>query len=148
MKKLNLKNALSLYGKEYIKIVIRELRSSNKVASGNLIKSFTSDVVDIADELSLEMWGADYAKFVDKGRRKGTYPPIQPLLSWVKLKNLKPSAAYAIQKSIYKFGIKPTNFIMNAYDMSLNRLIKMTSEGYSKDMDEYLNSLNQEINKK
>jgi hypothetical protein len=57
---------------------------------------------------------------VDRGRKKGTYPPIQPLLAWARVKGLDDGYAYGAQKNIYKFGIKPTNVLKKTTAMIQN----------------------------
>jgi hypothetical protein len=53
----------------------------------------------------------DYLKYVDQGRKPGTYPPIQAIQRWVAIKGLPKEAAWAIRTNIFKFGIKPTRVI-------------------------------------
>lgn len=142
METKNLEIALELFGKEYIKILARELRNARKDSSGKLIDSLTSDVVDAAKELSLILSAEKYIEYIDKGRLSGSYPPIAAILKWASLKGIDKRSAFAIQKSIYKFGIKPTNIISKAYDISLNSLKKHAEDGYSKDIEEYFNNLN------
>lgn len=144
MEDKNFKNALELYGQEFIKILARELRNSKKDSSGKLISSLTSDVKDIAEELSLIFSAEKYIEYVDKGRLAGSYPPIAALLKWASLRGLDKRKAFAIQKSIYKFGIKPTGIINKSYDISLNRLKKHAEDGFIKDIEEYFNNLNKE----
>jgi hypothetical protein len=71
---------------------------------------------DDGENIAIILESEDYLKFVDEGRRRGTYPPIKPLIQWVSVRGLPKNAAYAIQKSIYKFGIPPTNVIPKTID--------------------------------
>jgi hypothetical protein len=71
----------------------------------------------------------NYWKYVNDGRQPGKYVPLQPLMAWIKAKgmnrdprgrfkkfNIK-GTAFAISKSIQKFGIQPTNFYDNSFDV-------------------------------
>jgi hypothetical protein len=100
----------------------------NKVASGRLLNSLSAQVKDTQDGLVLEITYMDYFKYVNLGRRprKG-FVPIRALLEWIRVKGIKGrnkkgrfiknlSFAFAIQRNIYKYGIRPANVFDKAYD--------------------------------
>lgn len=87
--------------------------------------------------ITLELYAADYAEFVDRGRKALTKKvPIAALISFVKKRNLQQKfrtskgrfksinqIAFMIQTSIYKKGITGRNFIfagLEAGDKELN----------------------------
>lgn len=110
---------LQEFGNDYVKILTRELYRAGKNATGKLIRSLNYKLKDDGQNIAIILESENYLKFVDEGRKRGTYPPIRPLIQWVSVRGLPKSAAYAIQKSIYKFGIPPTNVIpktINAFD--------------------------------
>jgi len=100
----------------------------NKVASGRLLNSLSAKVKDTPDGLMLELTYMDYLKYVNLGRRKGRgMVPIKALLEWIKVKRIKGrnkkgrfikdlSFAFAIQKNIFKYGIRPANVFDKTYD--------------------------------
>ena len=105
----------------------------NKVASGRLRDSVSVEVKQQSqgvDIISVMM--QEYYQWVQSGRLPGKrYVPINSLISWIKSRNLKgrnkkgryitdKSFAFAIQKNINKFGIKPSNFL----DVSLEKIEK------------------------
>ena len=97
------------------------LIANKKLSSGTLVKSLKSKVEDSAAGIELNIYGTDYAKFVDRGRKKGgKRVPISALVKWVKEKGLATGdkkmvqLAFAIQTNIWKNGIKPTPFIQFA----------------------------------
>lgn len=102
---------LNEFGKDYVKILYRLLRKKDKVATGALINSLNHTIREDANQILIQIEANDYLKWVDEGRKPGTYPPIRPLVEWTQVRGINPGVAYAIQKSIYKFGIKPTNVI-------------------------------------
>lgn len=102
------------FGKDYVKILVAQLKGNKpypKVASGSLINSINYRLQDTANGINVILLANDYLKYVDEGRRPGTYPPIRAIQRWVAIKGIKPEAAWAIRKNIYKFGIKPTNVL-------------------------------------
>ena len=86
-----------------------------------------------------------YAVNLDEGRKPGTYPPIAALIAWVKryriLARVKTSgryqkveaksvnnAAWAIQKAIFKNGIKARPFIDATLDFQQELISKVIDE--------------------
>jgi hypothetical protein len=102
------------FGKDYVKIMVAVLKGNKpypKVASGSLINSINYRLQDTAQGINIILVANDYLKYVDQGRKPGTYPPIQAIKKWVAIKGIPKEAAWAIRTNIYKFGIKPTNVI-------------------------------------
>ena len=102
------------FGKDYVKIMVALLKGNKpypKVASGSLINSINYKLQDTATGIQVQLVANDYLKYVDQGRRPGTYPPIRAIQRWVQIKGIPKEAAWAIRKNIFKFGIKPTNVI-------------------------------------
>jgi hypothetical protein len=117
----------------------------NKVASGKLRDSIGYEVItDSEGNPTLEISYVNYFENVNLGRRKGKGKivvkngrtviqggvPIRALLSWIKLRGIAAqnangipipplSLAFAIQRNIYKFGIRKTNI----YDKGLDGLL-------------------------
>lgn len=102
---------LKMFGKDYVKVLVAFIQKAGKKASGALINSIDSRVRSDAEVAYIELLANDYLEWVDKGRKPGKYPPIQSISNWCRLKGIEPKAAFPIAKSIYKFGIKPTNVI-------------------------------------
>lgn len=98
---------LDKLGRDYKFILYKELVRSNKVASGELVKSLSWRVKDNA----LEFVAAPYITYVDGGRKPGSYAPINEIKKWCRLKSIPESAAYAINKNIFKRGIRPTGVL-------------------------------------
>lgn len=90
----------------------------NHIATKELYNSMKAVVVD--DELSFEL--TDYAKYVDQGRKKGKYAPVDAIKKWCKVKGIKQSLAYVINRKIFLKGIDPTNFFTDPYDKNMANL--------------------------
>jgi hypothetical protein len=115
---------------------------SNKVASGKLVNSVSVTTVQKRNETVLSVFMEDYAQFVQSGRvpgQKGV--PISALEQWIKDRKLtgrdkrgryitRRSFAFAIQKNIQKFGIRPSNFLDVAFEMIMDddRIIEIIGE--------------------
>lgn len=114
------------FGKDYVKVMVGLLKGNKpfpKVASGSLINSINYRLQDTANGINLILLANDYLQYVDRGRKPGTYPPIQAIQRWAAIKGLPKEAAWAIRQNIYKFGIKPTNVIkktQNIMDITRN----------------------------
>jgi hypothetical protein len=102
------------FGKDYVKIMVAMLKGNKpypKVASGSLINSINYRLQDTANGINVILLANDYLKYVDEGRKPGTYPPIKAIQRWVSIKGLPKEAAWAIRTNIFKYGIKPTRVI-------------------------------------
>lgn len=133
------------FGKDYVKILYRELRREGKDATGALINSLAFEIKEEATQIQFLIKANDYLKYVDKGRKPGKYPPIKAIAQWARVKGISQDAVFPIARSIYKFGIKPTNVIQRVVkefqtsptlqkkyeDEVVNQLIKMININYS-----------------
>lgn len=102
---------LQRFGKQYVGTLVGFLKKYNKSASNALINSIDYRLQEEANEIKLIIEANDYLTYVDAGRKPGKFPPIQAIEKWTKLKGIPQSAAFPIAKSIFKFGIEPTNVI-------------------------------------
>lgn len=109
-----------MFGQDYVKILTALLKKKGKVGSGALINSLDYRIQESANQISIIIQSNDYLKFVDEGRKPGSYPPIQAISKWATLKGISQEAVFPIARSIYKFGIKPTNVIQETNNEFLN----------------------------
>jgi hypothetical protein len=103
---------------------------SNKIATGNLYKSIKGKITQTPEGPMAEIEYADYFKYVNEGRRPEKKKiPINALLEWIKIRGVRfrnergqfrrgttENMAFAIQRNIFKYGIKPANI----YDKGLD----------------------------
>lgn len=98
-----------------------------KVKTGNLYNSINVSFDPAQNKMKVNM--LNYWKYVNDGRQPGKYVPLKPLMDWMKKKgmnrdtkgrfkkfNIK-GVAFAISRSIKKFGIQPTNFYDDSFDV-------------------------------
>jgi len=113
------------FGKDYVKVMVSLLKNNRpyaKVASGSLVNSINYRLQDTANGVNLVLLANDYLTWVDRGRKPGTYPPIQAIQRWVAIKGIPKEAAWAIRRNIFKFGIKPTRVIAKTrFEIETNR---------------------------
>jgi hypothetical protein len=113
------------FGKDYVKVMVALLKGNRpfaKVASGSLVNSINYRLQDTANGINVILLANDYLKWVDRGRKPGTYPPIQAIQRWVAIKGIPKQAAWAIRTNIFKFGIKPTRVIAKTrFELETNR---------------------------
>lgn len=99
-----------------------------KTKTGNLYNSINVEFDKSQNEVVVTM--LDYWQTVNDGRRPGKYVPIKPLMRWIRSKgfnkdtktgkfkkfNIK-GVAFGISKNIQKFGIAPTYFYDEAFNI-------------------------------
>lgn len=116
-------NILKILGNDYKYILYKELVNKNKVASGKLVKSINYEI----KENELLFLANEYIKYVDGGRKPGKYAPINDIKSWCRFKGIDEKFAWAINKSIFKSGIRPTGVLtksMSIFEKRNNKLIE------------------------
>lgn len=138
-----LADILDQFGEDVTKGMIAILRQNNKLASGNLIKSFDYYLLEKANDVILNIEYADYGKYVDEGRRPGSFPPPDAIKKWCRLKGIPESAAFPIGKKIHDKGIKAVNFT-KAWNTELNKLKR--SDEFSKALQAAIDSIAETIN--
>jgi hypothetical protein len=97
----------------------RGTRLGDKVASGKLRDSISAEVSKDAIGLKMESYG----QYVQSGRKKNARGvPVDALIEWIKDRRIKSrdltdrQLAFAIQRNIKKFGIRPSNWFDEAID--------------------------------
>lgn len=117
-----------------------EMKAEAPVASGALRQSIGSEVRPIAGGVEgvagpgvsrgLSGTMKTYAQYVIGGRRPGSFPPIVPIMDWVKVKNRYTGifginsdddaqvrrVAFAVARNIARRGIAPNDFMARAIE--------------------------------
>ena len=133
-----LKRLYKIYGEKFIQLLAVEIKRSNKIASGALLNSIAFELKDIAKGVEIIVGGEKYLGYVDEGRKPGKYAPIKEIEKWCSIKGIPKSAAWAINKKIFKFGIKPTNIIDKAIKSFSGYATKRLEEDLAKEIEEQL----------
>ncbi len=110
---------------------------SEGLGSSNLAKNIKFNVKDGSITINLP----HYADDVDRGRKKGTMPPVDAITAWALPKGLDP---WAVSISIKKWGVEAQPFlhaITDMYDEIGNRIADAGVEDVTKPIDaEYIKS--------
>lgn len=131
-----------------------ELNSGGKNATGDLNK-YVKSFVTFEGGARYILWfsAPKYWRYIEYGRKSGKYVPIQPLVDWLRVKqvvalprgNNKPPTrtqlAYAISTSIKNKGIRPFPALKNALIRSNaeSEMIKIVTEQLNKEITQILN---------
>ena len=158
------------YGSQVESEIEKRLTSAKKIASGKLYDSIRYEVKEQKGDFLLKFLMAEYGKYVDggvKGTGKGlgknkktvnktgrfsfSEAPsgngsfLKSLKKWCSIKGIPKEAAYPIRRSIWRYGLAPTNF----FTIPTTRRQKQLEEGIEKSMIKDIdNILQKELNKK
>lgn len=122
-----------------------------KKKTGNLYNSITVSFDPQSDQIKVVM--LNYWKYVNDGRKPGKYVPIKPLMNWIKVKGMNrdpkgrfkkfsvKGTAFAISTTIKKFGIRPTNFYDNAFDVFLQAFEDDAVRAYGLDVTNFFSKI-------
>jgi hypothetical protein len=115
-----LHNAMMGTGFAFITKVKSDLVAAGKDVTGELVQSNAFRVEPSAFGLSLKIVvqgnAVNYFEVVDKGRRKGTFPPVDNIKKWIRDRGIQPDGnttveqlAFLIGRKIKRDGIPATN---------------------------------------
>jgi len=120
-------------------------RRDMRKKTGNLYNSINVSFDPEANKMKVNM--LNYWKYVNDGRQPGKYVPLKPLMAWLRTKgmnrdtrgrykkfNIK-GVAFAISRSIMKFGIQPTNFYDDSFDLFIKEFDKPNGPAAQLGMD-------------
>lgn len=129
----------NIYGKDVIAKLKAQIDSLDKVASGKLLRSLDYKLERFLTSFKFSIEGEDYGINVLQGRKAGKFAPVKALQEWMETKNIDLKYSYAINKSIYKFGIRPANFLEEVItDSSIDELSKQLEENYKTKIENQL----------
>jgi hypothetical protein len=146
MKLKALKKAMEKYGEALVLEIVKQLKSADKIATGNLAKSVDYELIEALDSIAVNILSLDYMDVVDGGRRKGAKaPPTDVIVKWMKVRKIKgrdkrgrfikdKSAAFLIARAIGKNGIKPTFVIKKSINKLKSLQQKLLTEAAVEDM--------------
>jgi len=107
--------SLNKRGQKFIIRIKQDLKAAGKSASGSLITKTQGSTKIVGSSVVFEAKAPAHWDFVDKGRKKGSMPPVKPLKTWIKRKGLKLNA-FAVAMSIKMNGIAATHIYSNAIE--------------------------------
>lgn len=156
------------YGDQVEQEIRNRLVSAGKVSSGKLFNSIRHEVRNVAGEIVLKFIMADHGKYVDKGVtgagvpdgfkgekkkvNRGQFdkdsnrvhafgskmPPSKPIRDWMKIQGIPKKAEFPIRRSIWMFGIAPTNFFTIPTTRRQKQLEKGIEVNMARDFEDIL----------
>lgn len=169
----NVDKVLDTFGRKVVQTARGILNAKGKNASGDLgsslgyfIKVYPSGAVDMS------FVAEGYAKFVDKGvkgskssakapnspyKYTNKQPPSGVIDKWVVRKGIqgardekgrfikRKSLVYAMARSIKLYGVKPTNFFTDAFNVAYRDLPQEFIKAYANDTQQFLKFVSKEM---
>ena len=154
---------LTEYGKSVKDEIKTRLTNSGKEASGKLHKSIRFTTKETDDEFVVTFYMEDYGVYVDRGVKgtgenakravntigdfsfkkshTGTGKFLKSLKEWCKIKEIDPKYAYAIRRSIWTHGLRPTNFFTLPTTRRQKQFEKKIEQLMAKDIENNLTNL-------
>lgn len=145
------KNVLSLlnkYAEEYKKRLKDTLESNDRKATGQLIRNIETIVKIGTLTYTVTLQCADYLYWIDKGRNKGKYPPIDKILEWIHAKPIKieerngvipteKQLAFLIARKIALSGYTGTHDLTITNEELNAKYVPLLQDALRKDFEEY-----------
>lgn len=140
----NLQATLEQYIQEVLDLYKSKIRS--KVASGALINSISYSIQAGEDTLEVSINLAEHYKYIEWDT-KPHFPPIEPILKWVKAKNILPrpdsngklptekSLAFLIARKISKTGTKGGHYLEDSIQAINNKYNSLLDAAVTKDLE-------------
>ncbi len=169
----NVDKVLDTFGRKVVQTARGILNAKGKNASGDLgsslgyfIKVYPSGAIDMS------FVAEGYAKYVDKGvkgskssakapnspyKYTSKQPPSGVIDKWAVRKGLqgvrdekgrfikRKSLVFAIARSIKLYGVKPTNFFTDAFNVAYKDLPKEFIKAYANDTQQFLKFVSKEM---
>lgn len=145
-----LQQVLREYAKDAREIYKYQISLGGKNASRKLIDSVNSKINVNGTEYEVVLKLQDYWKYIEKGRRPGSFPPVGVLLKWIQVKPILPrpdrngnlpspnNLAYLIGRKIEREGIEPYPALETTKE-ELDRLYhQRLSEALGHDVSAYI----------
>lgn len=147
--------------KDIIKQSRANLTRRKITAQGQLYRSLQYNVEVFKNSIAIDILMEHYGKFVDQGvsgteRRFDTpfsyrdkMPPISVFNSWIIKRGIAPrndkgqflsrrSLQFAIAKSVFKRGLRPTRFYTDAVESAMKRIPDEIAEAYALDLEFFI----------
>lgn len=109
------KKSFEKFASDFVHSLILAMEYKDSNATGNLQRSLNHKFVEEIEGVTLDVTGLEYYKYLDFGRKAGSFPPISAISSWANVKGIPQEAVWPIAQNIYKFGIEPRNISLEAF---------------------------------
>ena len=144
----NLLNALSEY-KNAVAVHYKDrLVADDKKATGQLINSISTEIKVGSDTFEVVLNVVDYFRYVEEGRKPGKFPPVDKILSWIRVKPVIPrpingklpteqQLAFLIGRKIATEGIEAGHQLRDTVQAINAEYIPKLEQALQEDFDAY-----------
>lgn len=144
----NLLNTLSEY-KNAVAVHYKDrLVADDKKATGQLINSISTEIKVGSDTFEVVLNVVDYFKYVEEGRKPGKFPPVDKILSWIRVKPVIPrpingklpteqQLAFLIGRKIATEGIEAGHQLRDTVQAINAEFIPKLEQALQEDFDAY-----------
>lgn len=129
-----LNKVVNQFGEEVVNNMKKELLQNGSIATSELLNSLNYKAKISIEQIIIQWSAEDYAKYIENGRKPGSYPPISKIKQWCAVKGISEKAAYPISRSIYKFGIKPKPFLLKSFKDTRDLFISSLIQAYASEI--------------
>ena len=144
----NLLNALSEYRNAVAVHYKDRLVADDKKATGQLINSISTEIKVGSDTFEVVLNVVDYFKYVEEGRKPGKFPPVDKILSWIRVKPVIPrpingklpteqQLAFLIGRKIATEGIEAGHQLRDTVQAINAEFIPKLEQALQEDFDAY-----------
>lgn len=116
------------FAEDFVNALILVMENKDANATGNLQRSLDYRFVEQMDGVDLDVTGLEYYKYLDYGRKSGSFPPISAIRSWANVKGIPNEAVWPIANNIFKFGIPPRNITLEAFRKMVDEVLPRFEE--------------------
>lgn len=145
----HLEKVLNEFADYFIQEARNNLGANRSYATGTLGDTMRKIVEIDGNHYSVSIELADYWIYVEKGRKKGKFPPPHRIKEWIMVKPVKPAVrngklptvdqlAYLIGRKIATEGTKPAPFFKPAKDDALQRYKLAIDLAIDEDISEWV----------
>lgn len=140
--------ALQEYQSAFERAYKDRLLADDKKATGQLINSISTTIKVGSDTFEVVMSIVDYFKYVENGRKPGKFPPVDKILSWIKVKPVIPrpmhgklptqqQLAFLIGRKIATEGIEAGHQLKDTVEAINAQYIPKLEAALQEDFDAY-----------
>ena len=138
---------LNNYGRRVIDLYRSNLSNSGHNATGKLSSTASFNVEVSSEDINVTIHLEDYYKYIEEGRRPGSFPPVDAILSWIQAKHIMPreingklpteqQLAFLIGRKIAEQGIEGTHDLATAEDTAKSEFEEAIREALKQDYNE------------
>lgn len=144
---INLEKALLLYGAAIEATFVKELKRNKK--AGKIDKTMYFDIKVVGSVYILQLHIEDYYKYIESGRKPGTFPNVDALVKWINVKKILPKKesgitsskqlAFLIGRKIKRDGIKPLPILSKTITITKKTFSNLIKEALQQDLNILIN---------